>query len=343
MNTHEISDYIENLPLKKSLCMGYRPEKVYDVICNLSSMYNQILSEAFLENEELKRKLEYFKTPSDIVQESVPQEDTSVILKDKEVVKEPEERQKTALTDKELQKLKRRDLLEILLEQSRENDALMERLEEKDKIMADMQEKLECRAISISQAGTIAEASFKLNGVYEAVEKAAQQYLDNLKALHDKEQNTFGRKQKEVETKCAAMMQATQERCDFMKEDTAKRCDELERGVKTRCDEMLSQAEMQSKEIRCAAEAKRKEILSQAEARSSELISSAQQKSDEILSSIDAKCRERENAAEEKCRMLDKKAKDDVDKRWDELSKRLETFYNAHEGLRELMVTSKMV
>ena len=51
---HEISEYIDNLSFKKVLCKGFRPDDVYEAICNISSMYNQILSEAYAENEELK-------------------------------------------------------------------------------------------------------------------------------------------------------------------------------------------------------------------------------------------------------------------------------------------------
>lgn len=69
MNTHKISEYIENLPLQKSFCYGYKPNDVFDVICNISSMYNQLLSEAYAENDELKRKLEYMERRSHIQEE----------------------------------------------------------------------------------------------------------------------------------------------------------------------------------------------------------------------------------------------------------------------------------
>ena len=87
------------------------------------------------------------------------------------------------LSDKELRRLKRAELLEMLLEQSRENEALMTELEEKNRIIEALNLKLENRKIDLKNAGTIAEASFKLNGVFEAAEKAAEQYLENLQDL----------------------------------------------------------------------------------------------------------------------------------------------------------------
>ena len=58
----KISEYIENISFKESLGMGYNPDEVYEAICNLSSMYNQVLSEAYRENEELKAKVEMLES-----------------------------------------------------------------------------------------------------------------------------------------------------------------------------------------------------------------------------------------------------------------------------------------
>lgn len=313
---HEISEYINNLPLQKTLCKGFRPDDVYEVICNISSMYNKILSEAYEENDELQRKLENIKTGDADTDHKVPVKEETVVFMEKksdifekEEKKEEddsnkeiiiaEEKREEAMTDKELQRLKRGELLEILLEQSKENESLKSQIEEKDKVISGLKEKLESREIELEEAGTIAEASFKLNGVFDAAEKAAQQYLDNLKALHDRETLLYEKKEAEVENRCAALMQATQERCDFMKEESIKKCESMETEVKQKCDELLV--------------------------------------------STENRCQEREKAAEEKCVALDLQAKINVDNRWNELSKRLEDFYTAHEGLKELLATSKMI
>ena len=82
------------------------------------------------------------------------------------------------MTDKELKKLKRIELLEMLIEQSKENEELKRQLKEAE-------EKLESRDIMIKQSGSIAEAALKLNGVFEAAEKAVEQYLENVKRMND--------------------------------------------------------------------------------------------------------------------------------------------------------------
>lgn len=77
------------------------------------------------------------------------------------------------MTDKELKKLKRAELLEMLLEQTKRVEALEHELELKN-------EELENRKIIIDKAGSIAEASMRLNKVFETAQKAADQYLENV-------------------------------------------------------------------------------------------------------------------------------------------------------------------
>ena len=82
------------------------------------------------------------------------------------------------MTDKELRKLTRAELLEMLISQMKENERHQEQVEE-------LAAQLEDRRIMLEEAGSIAEASLRLNGVFQAAEKAAQQYLENIKRLSD--------------------------------------------------------------------------------------------------------------------------------------------------------------
>ncbi len=78
------------------------------------------------------------------------------------------------MTDKELKKLNRTKLLKMLLEVERENETLRAR-------NAELEEKMSRRELQIASAGSIAEASLKLNGIFEAAQKAADQYLYNVR------------------------------------------------------------------------------------------------------------------------------------------------------------------
>ncbi len=80
------------------------------------------------------------------------------------------------MTDRELKKLRRADLLELLLDERRENERLRAELEK-------ARERLDDRAIRLDKAGSIAAAALQLNGVFEAAEAAAVQYLENVRRL----------------------------------------------------------------------------------------------------------------------------------------------------------------
>ena len=78
------------------------------------------------------------------------------------------------MTDQEFKRLKRPELLEILLAQSREIDALREKNQQ-------LTRQLESRRIELSRAGSIAQAALELNGIFEKAQAAADMYLENVR------------------------------------------------------------------------------------------------------------------------------------------------------------------
>lgn len=80
------------------------------------------------------------------------------------------------MTDKELRRLSRRELLEMLIAETEENTRLRSELEQ-------AREKLADRRILLEKSGSMAEAALRLNGVWEAADKAALQYLENVRRM----------------------------------------------------------------------------------------------------------------------------------------------------------------
>lgn len=83
------------------------------------------------------------------------------------------------MDEKQLRRLRRIDLMELLLSQAQEIESLQERVIE-------LEEKLKNREILMAEAGSIAEAALKLNKVFESAQAAADQYLENVGRLADK-------------------------------------------------------------------------------------------------------------------------------------------------------------
>ena len=76
----------------------------------------------------------------------------------------------------DLRRLSRKQLLELLLRQTR-------RVDELELKLAEAERRLEQRRITELEAGSIAEAALRLNGVFEAAQAAADQYLENIRAI----------------------------------------------------------------------------------------------------------------------------------------------------------------
>lgn len=82
------------------------------------------------------------------------------------------------MTDRELSKLKRSELLELMLAQSQEIDDLRAEIET-------LRAELARREIILQNAGSIAEAALALNRVFEQAQAAADQYLENVRRLSE--------------------------------------------------------------------------------------------------------------------------------------------------------------
>ena len=95
------------------------------------------------------------------------------------------------MASKGLKNLSRKDLLELLLEQTERNEQLQKELDE-------VKAQLDDKNIAIAQSGTMAEAALRLNGVYKVVDQAAANYL-----------------------------RSVQQRCREMEEETRRRCADL--------------------------------------------------------------------------------------------------------------------
>ena len=80
------------------------------------------------------------------------------------------------MTEKELRRLSRRELLEMLITRTIENERLTEELQQARKELSD-------RELIQDRAGSMAEAALQLNGVFEAADRAAREYLGNIRRM----------------------------------------------------------------------------------------------------------------------------------------------------------------
>ena len=126
------------------------------------------------------------------------------------------------MEQKDLKRLSRADLLEMLVDQSEELQRVQMKYEA-------AQRALDQRTIMIDKAGSIAEAALQLNGVFEAAQASAQQYIDSVESLAQRKED-----------------EAEQKRIDNMIKNVQWRCIKMEQETRLRCAQMLERARVES-------------------------------------------------------------------------------------------------
>lgn len=80
------------------------------------------------------------------------------------------------MKQKELKKMTRYELIEIIYELEKQNQSLQQELNTAN-------QKLQERAILIEESGSIAEAALRMNHVFESVQQAVTDYVNNMKQI----------------------------------------------------------------------------------------------------------------------------------------------------------------
>ncbi len=119
------------------------------------------------------------------------------------------------MTERELKRMSRTEILELLLSQTNRIEELEEKLNEAATKAQEATKQMQDRQLKIEQAGSIAEASLQLSGIFNDAQAAADQYLENIKRIE---------------------------------EDTKKQSDKLLADTRVQCDEMIAKAKRESEE-----------------------------------------------------------------------------------------------
>ena len=129
------------------------------------------------------------------------------------------------MTDKELKRLSRSELLEMLIAQMEENEKLKIDLEK-------AQEKADSRQIAIDRAGSIAEAALVLNGVFDTAQAAATQYLENIRRLSGNQEAVCQR----MEASARAKAQTIYADADAYSQKVRAKADDYSRRIRSEAD-----------------------------------------------------------------------------------------------------------
>lgn len=116
------------------------------------------------------------------------------------------------MEQKDLKKIKRKELLELMLEQAK-------RIQELELEIKDLKSELDSKKIKIKESGSIAEAALKLNNIFEDAENAVNQYYENFKDNCKKIETSI---KKEATLEKNRIVKETLEKCKKKEEEISK-------------------------------------------------------------------------------------------------------------------------
>ena len=123
------------------------------------------------------------------------------------------------MTERELKRLSRTDLLTMMLSLSKENEQLRQQIEQ-------MQQQLSSRTIAIQESGSLAEAALRLNGIFEAAQAACEQYTENIRQRSENQEQICAQIERETRRKCERMIAQAKKQADALLQEAASKAQE---------------------------------------------------------------------------------------------------------------------
>lgn len=128
------------------------------------------------------------------------------------------------MTERELKKLNRYQLLEMLIIQTERADTLQKQLD-------DAQNRLDSRDVNMTVIGSVAEASLQLSGVFDAAQKAADIYLSA------------------VQDRTAAMEEAASRKAEALVNEAARKAAATEEEALRKAQDIVAEAQRKARQI----------------------------------------------------------------------------------------------
>ena len=159
------------------------------------------------------------------------------------------------MTDKQLSRLRRAELLEILLEQGREQERLQQELDAARQTVAQ-------RELSIQESGSIADAAFRLNDVMGAAQRAADLYTENVKRNMDRQQQEADKALNDAQTYAAQISADADKRVHAALAAANEQAGRILANARAEADRITAEAETAARRTLTDAGIQRDAILS---------------------------------------------------------------------------------
>ena len=201
------------------------------------------------------------------------------------------------MTKNDAKKLRRGDLLELLIEQTEENQRLMNKISQ-------LETKLSERVIVMEQAGSIADAALGLTEVFSQAQDSADRYLESIRQKQAEAEDALRQareKAKQIEQKAReegqttvrkaqeegqatlqkaqeearALSQKTQEEAQGLTRQTREKAEALTAQTQAECARQREKARADCKVLECQTQAECEKRLTEAEQKAAEIVAAA--------------------------------------------------------------------
>lgn len=212
------------------------------------------------------------------------------------------------MAEKDIRKMNRQELLELLIERSSENDALRAQLAEARNTIEELKacpvetEPAASSGYQPRQAGSLSEEAFRVGGILEAAQKSAEFYLKGVERMHRECAAACEQAERETEEKCRSMREESQAHTYQLLEEARKKCDEMEKTAREASDSMIQ---------------------------------AAQKEADELIEAAKVKCATMEEDLKKRYEEACETARRDADRNWTEIKDRLDSICTEHSRLCE--------
>lgn len=240
------------------------------------------------------------------------------------------------MTEREIKKLNRQDLLIILAEQKERADSLEAQLQEAN-------EKLEKRHLMQEECGSMAEEALKFHDVFRAVDEAAAQFMENMRLRKESQ-----------EAACQQLEEESREKSDRLLNDARQESERIVADAQTQSSKLVAQAQADAQERNHEAEMavqsareQAQQLISQAEEQvqlkkqeAEQIILAAQEESRQIVAQAEAEADQQAQRAEEIIRQAQAYVASEIEKidmRWAEIHEKIEGMSKEYIWLRGII------
>lgn len=224
------------------------------------------------------------------------------------------------MADKDIRRMNRQELLELLVERTRQNQDLqaqlsaarreLEQVRSQPTVVEPPKAEEAAPVRTPEQIGSLAEEAFRVSGILEAAQKSASYYLKNVERIYAEQTHICERVEAESRAKAAQLQQETEQKCRELREDARAMVDALLSETKNQCAKMEADARERAERLKKDAEQDCERMERAARERAEQLCAETAEKCDRLEADCAAKNARMDSETRAKCAAMEAESRE---------------------------------